>query len=135
MEPCGVPVGSDSENLLATLSQGIRSLSCYLEFGESVLAKFPRRRDEAKVVEKFWEGLIEVKIRNSVEERLEKDGWTWNVLKEAVNANISQTTTQKPNGQGVRGKKRKKPRAMPLIWSGEGEGEGDEWLHNFRKVD
>ncbi|KAL1954641.1 hypothetical protein VTO42DRAFT_882 [Malbranchea cinnamomea] len=121
------PLKNESHTLLMGLTQDALSLQSYLQLGESVLAKFPRRRDESRVVEAFWEGLAEPNIKKSVEERLEKDGWTWKVIRESVNAMLPPHEMQKPeeqSGQEEVSRRRKKRRIIPLVWSIEGE-DGD----------
>lgn len=107
--------------MISALKQDGRPLQSYLELGESVLAKLPRRR-EARVVESFWEGLADAEIKNAVEERMDRGGWTWSILREAITSLIPQ-----PNGwnrQGELVRRRKKRRIIPLVWSVEGEDRG-----------
>lgn len=74
-------------------------------------------------MEAFWEGLTETNVKASMEERMERDGWTWNIAREVVSAFITQIE-QKPNEHGRQGepvRRRKKRRVIPLVWSMEGE--------------
>ena len=125
-EPLSIPIHSGSQVMLSSLRQDCHTLQSYLELGESVLAMFPRRH-EAKVVEAFWEGVADTRVKNSMEERMERDGWTWNIAREVVTALIRQVDAQKPNEQGGHGepiRRRKKRRVIPLVWSMEGEDGG-----------
>lgn len=123
--PVSRAIPSESQAILYTLRQDFHSLQAYLELGESVLAKFPRRH-ESKVVEAFWEGLADMNVKTSMEERMERDGWTWNIAREVVSALITQTE-QKPSEHGRKEepvRRRKKRRVIPLVWSMDAEDGG-----------
>jgi hypothetical protein len=123
----GSPDVPDPERLLASLAQRDTSLSSYIELGESVLARFPRKRDEAKVVEAFWEGLADSRIKGSVEQILDRDGWTWKVVLEAAEDFIPDKPPPHPSrlGDNMQGTRRKRKRFIPIVFS-NGE-EQDNW--------
>ncbi|WEW60000.1 hypothetical protein PRK78_005482 [Emydomyces testavorans] len=138
----------EREDSLQTLEQNSLSLSRYLELGESVLSKYPRRRDEYRVVQAFWEGLSDSSDQKVIEARLECDGWSWEVLRVAVGDLMaekeedlkreeqkkkrSQTRNDAaktgPNASN-RGQKRR--RVIPIVWSTKEEEE--EWLAQSHK--
>ncbi|EER25898.1 hypothetical protein D8B26_008222 [Coccidioides posadasii str. Silveira] len=123
--------GTKPEDPIRSLKQNALSLSNYLELGRSVLAKFPRRRDESKVVQAFWDGFNDPNDQSIVELGLERDGWSWNALQGAVRDLIEQKKKQRSRAQQNAANRRRnttkqRKRVIPIVWSTKEEE--NEWL-------
>ncbi|EEP82827.1 predicted protein [Uncinocarpus reesii 1704] len=154
-EPC--PVAAEQEYLpeadrelddaILALKQSDLSLSEYLESGELILARFARKRDEFRVVQALWEGLSDAGERKIIEEKLDKDGWSWSVVQAAVRGLIKrkEEETEKKRDQGraralddiskqganETRKKHKRRRIIPIVWPTKEEE--DEWRTQMEK--
>ncbi|PGH15636.1 hypothetical protein AJ79_02229 [Helicocarpus griseus UAMH5409] len=136
--------------------QGIdESVELYLARGEAVVAGFPRR-EENRVVLRFWEGLRDEVVKRGLEERLESEGWRWEVARGFVEG-LNRRRVVKGNWDGgvfnspgkidasgcqngstvttaiVKKRRRaKRRRFIPVIWPVEEEGdvdvEGERWF-------
>lgn len=75
----------------ARIQQSELSLGQYVEHCHKVLQeRYPRRRDEAKAVELFWEGLNSESggsmAKAKIEQILDERGWLWQVFVDAIEA-------------------------------------------------
>lgn len=75
----------------ARIQQSELSLGQYVEHCHKVLQqRYPRRRDEAKAVELFWEGLNSEDgssmAKAKIEQILDERGWLWQVFVDAIEA-------------------------------------------------
>jgi hypothetical protein len=79
------------------------------------------------VVEAFWEGLADSRIKGLVEQILDRDGWTWKVLLEAAKDFIPSKPPPHPNelGDNLQGTRRKRKRFIPIVFSNSEEH--DDW--------
>ncbi|KAI1946146.1 hypothetical protein LOZ53_003207 [Ophidiomyces ophidiicola] len=128
---------TDKDDNSPILNQHNLSLLAYLELGETSLAsKFPRKRDESRVVQAFWEGMRDPSDKRTIEESLEQDGWSWSSLRAAVGALVmkKEKNTEKEMQKGEfspalkreeakteKNRLRKRKRVIPLVWPSEDE--------------
>lgn len=141
LSPSVEPSASEPGNLLRHMSWKGHNLVEYFELAGAVRSQLPRRQQEGVIVEAFWKGLADEKIKRSLEIFLVDAGWTWNNLEKfckaglfshiisstAHAANSSITLNKRPrmgtvNGEGRR--KKRKRRSIPLVAAGQDSDDG-----------
>ncbi|KAK2800707.1 hypothetical protein FQN50_008017 [Emmonsiellopsis sp. PD_5] len=136
---------ADLKYMVPEMRQGQSEyLTEYLSRGEEVLAGFPRR-EESRVVQAFWDGLGDSGVKKVMEQKLDEEGWRWEVVKEVVvnmHESVDGLSKDMPlpqqerdggdrsllahDGAGEKKRKTKKRRMIPLIWPVDGEEE--DWF-------
>jgi hypothetical protein len=71
---------TDPEDDLKCLGQEKKSLAEYLSMAERMRSQLPRRKQEGVIVEAFYEGLRDRRIKVCLERYLQVAGWTWKSL-------------------------------------------------------
>ncbi|KAK2770387.1 hypothetical protein FQN53_005552 [Emmonsiellopsis sp. PD_33] len=136
---------ADLKYMVPDMRQGqSEHLTEYLSRGEDVLASFPRR-EESRIVQAFWDGLGDSWFKKAMEQKLDEEGWRWEVVKGVV-ANMHESvdglSKDMPlpeqerdggdrsllahDGAGEKKRKTKKRRMIPVIWPVDGEEE--DWF-------
>lgn len=92
------------------------------------MAKFPRRRDEYRVVHGLWEGLSDEKVKEYVEEEMEYEGWSWEVIRDVI-SRLVEGEERKKEAERLQqenriSRKKRKRRFIPLVWPSDDEFDG-----------